>query len=64
MVILRKIAEMILGFDGFGQSIGFLIKDKEKFTTYPGSFASIFCHIVVLAYGYSLAYNMFTYGDS
>ena len=55
---------MILGFDGFGQSIGFLIKDKEKFTTYPGSFASIFCHIVVLAYGYSLAYNMFTYGDS
>ena len=64
MVIIRKIAEMILSIDDFGQSIGFKIKGNEKFYTYPGSFATILCNIIVLAYGYSLAYNMFTNGDS
>ena len=37
---------------------------NDNFYTYPGSFFSILCNIIVLAYGYNLAYSMFTYENS
>ena len=64
MVILRKIADLILGFDEFGQGIVFEIKNKEKFSTYPGSFISMIIGIIILAYGYTLSHSLFTYKDS
>jgi hypothetical protein len=64
MSSLRKVADIILSLDTFGLSIGFQIKGNAQFYTFPGSFASIFCSVIVVSYGYYLATNMFTYGNS
>ena len=64
MVILSKIAKLVLGMDQFGQEINFQMNGNDNFYTYPGSFFSILCNIIVMAYGYYLATDMFTYGNS
>ncbi len=51
-MVLEKIGGFILGLDAFGQSIGLQIKGGSAFTTYIGSFTSVFAYVVTLSYAY------------
>lgn len=63
-MVLEKIGGFILGLDAFGQSIGLQIKGGSTFTTYIGSFTSVFAYVVTLSYAYYMGSMLFTYGNS